>query len=123
MRVLIIGHSLGLSLAERRPVCTRTCGCWAGATMASEGEDHVKSQACLGCKRNSLRLEGQSGDGALCHGLSRLQWYGYGENRADARGYLAMTPSDHEASDVTLADRHLVSSPVRNSREIQVMRA
>ena len=23
------------------------------------GEDHVKGRACLGCKRNSLRLEGQ----------------------------------------------------------------
>jgi hypothetical protein len=25
--------------------------------MASEGEDHVKGQACLGCKRNVLLLE------------------------------------------------------------------
>ena len=34
-------------------------GSWAGATMAPEGKDNVKGQACLGCKRNSLRLEGQ----------------------------------------------------------------
>src|SRR5215471_4937035 len=30
-------------------------GSWAGATMAPEGKDHIKGQACLGCKRNSLR--------------------------------------------------------------------
>ena len=35
-------------------MCTRTGGSWAGATRAPEGEDHVKGQACLGCKRNSL---------------------------------------------------------------------
>src|SRR5919204_5620696 len=60
VRVLIIGHRLGLSLAERRPLCTRPCGSWAGAAMAPEGEDHVKGQACLGCKRNVLRLEPQT---------------------------------------------------------------
>jgi hypothetical protein len=59
VRVLILGHRLGCSLAKRRPVYTRTCGSWVGATMAPEGEDHVKGQACLGCKRNSLRLEPQ----------------------------------------------------------------
>ena len=29
-------------------------GSWAGATMAPEGKDNVKGQACLGCKRNGL---------------------------------------------------------------------
>ena len=29
--------------------------------MAPEGKDNVKGQACLGCKRNSLRLEPQAG--------------------------------------------------------------
>jgi hypothetical protein len=28
-------------------------GAWAGATMAPEGKDNIKGQACLGCKRNS----------------------------------------------------------------------
>ena len=32
---------------------------WTGATMAPEGKDNVKGQACLGCKRNDLRLEPQ----------------------------------------------------------------
>jgi hypothetical protein len=58
-RVLSIGHRLGCSLAERRPVYTRTCGSWVGAAMAPEGADHVKGQACLGCKRNSIFLEPQ----------------------------------------------------------------
>jgi len=35
------------------------CGSWAGATVAPEGKDNVKGQACLVCKRNSLLLEGQ----------------------------------------------------------------
>jgi len=26
--------------------------------MAPEGKDNIKGEACLGCKRNSLRLEG-----------------------------------------------------------------
>jgi hypothetical protein len=46
-------------VGHKTPVYTRTCGSWVGATMAPEGEDHVKGQACLGCKRNSLRLEPQ----------------------------------------------------------------
>ena len=29
-------------------------GSWVGATMAPEGKDNVKGQACLVCKRNSL---------------------------------------------------------------------
>jgi hypothetical protein len=29
-------------------------GSWAGTTMAPEGKDNLKGQACLGCKRNSL---------------------------------------------------------------------
>jgi hypothetical protein len=52
VHVLRIGHRLSLSLAERRPVCTRTDGSGAGAAMAPEGEDHVTAQARLGCKRN-----------------------------------------------------------------------
>ena len=35
-----------------------------GATRAPEGEDDVKGQACLVCKRNDLRLEGRIGRGA-----------------------------------------------------------
>jgi hypothetical protein len=54
VRVLKIHHGLGLSLAERRLVCTRTGGSGTGATVTPEGEDHVKGQACLGCKRNIL---------------------------------------------------------------------
>ena len=30
-------------------------GSRAGATMAPEGKDNIKGEACLGCKRNSLR--------------------------------------------------------------------
>jgi len=29
-------------------------GSGAGATMAPEGKDNIKGEACLGCKRNSL---------------------------------------------------------------------
>lgn len=32
-------------------------GSWVEATMTPEGQDNLKSQACLGCKRNGLRLE------------------------------------------------------------------
>jgi hypothetical protein len=28
-----------------------------GATMPPEGKDNLKSQACLGCKRNSYRAK------------------------------------------------------------------
>src|SRR6266480_6003445 len=42
-------------------------GSWAGATMAPEGKDNVKGQACLGCKRNSLlpltHFPGEGGGG------------------------------------------------------------
>ena len=65
VRVLVIRHARGLSRAERRPLCTRTGGRWAGATRAPEGEDDVKGQACLVCKRNNLRLQPQCGLG--CH--------------------------------------------------------
>jgi hypothetical protein len=65
----------------------------------------------------------ESGYGAVYHGLGRHRGYFHGENRAKVRGHLAITPSCHEAGDVTLTTRDLVSSPVRNSREIQVMRA
>jgi hypothetical protein len=41
-------------------------GSGAGATRAPEGKDHVKGQACLGCKRNSLLLEGLSGYLSQC---------------------------------------------------------
>ena len=30
-------------------------GSWVGATMTPEGQDNLKGQACLGCKRNGLR--------------------------------------------------------------------
>ena len=65
----------------------------------------------------------ESGYCAVYKGLGRYRGYVHGENRAKVRGHLAITQSCHEASDVTLTARHLVSSPVRNSREIQVMRA
>jgi hypothetical protein len=35
-------------------------GSGAGATMTPEGQDNIKGEACLGCKRNSLLLEGQA---------------------------------------------------------------
>jgi hypothetical protein len=31
-------------------------GSWVGATMTPEGQDNLKGQACLGCKRNGLLL-------------------------------------------------------------------
>jgi hypothetical protein len=34
-------------------------GSGVGVTMASEGEDNVKGQACLVCKRNRMLLEGR----------------------------------------------------------------
>jgi len=40
-------------------VGTRTRGVGVGTARARDREDHVKGQACLGCKRNVLRLEGQ----------------------------------------------------------------
>src|SRR5215510_5823044 len=53
-------------------------GGWAGATMAPEGKDHIKGQACLGCKRNSLLLEPQvlhcphcQGTDIIRHGTTR----------------------------------------------------
>jgi len=46
---------------------------------------------------------------AVYHGLGRYRGYFHGENRAKVRGHLAITQSCHEASDVTLADRYLVS--------------
>jgi hypothetical protein len=46
---------------------------------------------------------------AVYNGLGRYRGYFYGENRAKVRGHLAITCSCHEASDVTLADRDLVS--------------
>lgn len=39
-------------------------GSWAGATRAPEGKDNIKSQACLGCKRNGL---GRNPQYALYH--------------------------------------------------------
>jgi hypothetical protein len=60
---------------------------------------------------------------AVCNGLGRLRGYFHGENRAGARGHLAITQSCHKASDVTRADRHLVSLPVRNPLKIKVLRA
>ena len=41
-------------LAGRRARCTRLGRRSPGATTAPEGEDHVKAQARLGCKRNIL---------------------------------------------------------------------
>ena len=32
-------------------------GSWVGATMAPEGKDNLKGQACLGCKRNGICTE------------------------------------------------------------------
>lgn len=32
-------------------------GSGAGATMAPEGKDNIKGEACWGCKRNSLLVE------------------------------------------------------------------
>ena len=52
-------------------------GSWAGTTMAPEGKDNLKGQACLGCKRNSLRLEPHPGAGvrvAVC-GPGHLRGY------------------------------------------------
>jgi hypothetical protein len=42
--------------------------------------------------------------GAVCNGLGRLRGYFHGENRAGARGHLAITHSCHKASNVTRAD-------------------
>jgi hypothetical protein len=42
-------------LAGRRARCTRLGRRSLGATTAPKGEDHVKVQASLGCKRNVLR--------------------------------------------------------------------
>jgi hypothetical protein len=61
--------------------------------------------------------------GAVCHGLGGFQAYVHGENGVEVRGHPAITQSCQEANGMTLVDRHLVSSPVWNSREIQVMRA
>jgi hypothetical protein len=60
---------------------------------------------------------------AVCHGLGRLRGYFHGENRAGARGHLAITPSCYQASDVTRVDHHLVSCPVWTSLKIKVMSA
>ena len=60
---------------------------------------------------------------AVCHGLGRLRGYFHAENRAVARGHLAITHSCHKASNVTWADRHLGSLPVLNSLKIKVMSA
>ena len=35
-------------------------GSGAGATMAPEGKDNIKGEACLGCKRNSLGRKPQT---------------------------------------------------------------
>jgi hypothetical protein len=43
------------------------------------------------------------------NGLGRYRGCFHGENRAKVHGHLAITQSCHEASDVTLADRYLVS--------------
>jgi hypothetical protein len=43
------------------------------------------------------------------NGLGRYQGYFHGENRAKVHSHSAITQSCHEASDVTLADRYLVS--------------
>ena len=42
-------------LAGRHEHCTRRGRRSPGATTAPEGEDHVKVQASLGCKRNIMR--------------------------------------------------------------------
>jgi hypothetical protein len=42
-------------------VCTCTGGSGSGATMAPQGEDHLKRHACLGCKRNHVLPEPQRG--------------------------------------------------------------
>ena len=65
----------------------------------------------------------ESGYCAVYQGLRRYRGYFHGENRAKVRGHLAITQSCHEAGDVTLTARYLVSSPVRNSREIKAMSA
>jgi len=46
---------------------------------------------------------------AVYNGLGRYREYFHGENRAQVRGHLAITPSCHEANDVTLTARDLVS--------------
>jgi hypothetical protein len=43
------------------------------------------------------------------NGLGRCRGCLHGENMAKVRGHLAITQSGHEASDVTLADRYLIS--------------
>jgi hypothetical protein len=60
---------------------------------------------------------------AVGNGLGGLQAYFHGENRVEVRGHPAITQSCQEASGVTLVDRDLVSSPVWNSLETQVIRA
>jgi hypothetical protein len=51
----------------------------------------------------------ESGYGAVYQGLRRYRGYFRGENRAKVRGHLAITQSCHEAGDVTLTARDLVS--------------
>jgi hypothetical protein len=65
----------------------------------------------------------QSRDGAVYHGFGRYQGDVHGENRAKVPSHLAITQSGHEVSHVTRTARHLVSLPIRNSRERKVMRA
>jgi hypothetical protein len=46
---------------------------------------------------------------ATCKELRRFRGHFHGENRAEARGRLAITPSCPEASNITLANCHLIS--------------
>jgi hypothetical protein len=60
---------------------------------------------------------------AVYQGVGRYGGYLHSENRPKVRGYLAITQSYHEAGDMTLTARDLVSSPIRNLREIKAMSA
>jgi hypothetical protein len=59
-------------LTGRHERCTRLGGRSPGATTAPEGEDHVKAQASLGCKRNALLLTQRSAPCLDAFGCVRL---------------------------------------------------
>ena len=48
-------------------------GSGAGATVAREGKDDIKGQACLGCKRNSLLLEPHFGHTGEAYEASNIR--------------------------------------------------
>jgi hypothetical protein len=47
-------------------------GSGAGATMAPEGKDNIKDEACLGCKRNVLLPLTQSGDTSIAAAIASV---------------------------------------------------